>query len=351
MKKFLPFLLLIPLALLVFVSFLGCGTGGGGGGGPVATPYLYVVGESSREVFVLNPDDLSVEKLILLPTGGKGKWASLSPDGKRIYVSDNSAGKVYVINTETATYDKTITTTYANRGIGLNADGTLAVAGQYFNGIELLDTANDVSVTNVTLPLGAGAAFGVAQNPVNGNMYIANAGSGSNIYSYSIEASSLTLVSTIGSSAGKYSFDVVFPPGSDQYFVTRTNGWSAPGSVEVYNRTTDAVVKVIGGAGSTFPYKMTASPDGQKIYISNSDQNRIDIVDVQNPTAMDGHTFAFINSTAHTAVSPDSSKVYILADNATPKTVVIKADQALNVISSVELPSNLGNDGAIIYVP
>jgi len=92
---------------------------------------------------VIDTDDLKVLKVIDLPEGSRPMSVKVSPDGKRVYVSDGRAGTVSVLDTHTHALLATIKVGQRPWGIVLSPDGRYLFSA---NG-----PSNDVSVVDLTL--------------------------------------------------------------------------------------------------------------------------------------------------------------------------------------------------------
>jgi len=350
MKKFIPLAFLVPLAILSLLVFLGCGTvTSSSNGSSSSTPKLFITGYSTSDVYVVDPATLTVVKRFSLPAGGKGNWARLHPDGSKIYVSDSAANKVYVINTATAAVDKTIVTgnTNHNRGIDFTADGKRALVAIAPGYVQLLDSQNDSANIggggNVYQAIPGGYnGIGLGRNPVNNRMYVVTA---NYVYSFSAESDAVTLVSTLDCT-GDSRQDIAFPPGCDYFFVSGLSG----DMVKVFRVTDEAFVRDLDvPLTSNMPYKMTPSPDGNKLYIGNYCVSRVDTLLPGDATSMEVHNTGN-RYICHFAVSSDSSRVYGYA-YASPTVEVYKYDSNMSLIGSAEMPTRLGFEGSIIYVP
>jgi len=103
----------------------------------------FIPSESTGQLNVIDTDDLKVLKVIDLPEGSRPMSVKVSPDGKRVYVSDGRAGTVSVLDSHTHALLGTIKVGQRPWGIVLSPDGRYLFSA---NG-----PSNDVSVVDLTL--------------------------------------------------------------------------------------------------------------------------------------------------------------------------------------------------------
>ncbi len=351
MKKFAPFLLLVPVFFLVLIFFYGCGVTTNGGG-PVSHPRIFVTGSSSNEVYVLDATNLTVEAIIALPGGSEGEWMSLSPNGKKIYISDNSGVSIYSVNVETLSYEATFNLTFPNDVAFISNERAVAASG--INGtiglFWLIDAQSDTTLACAAFIdeyASTQEGIGVALNPNNNRIYVA--ARRNKIFSFDVSGDTITQVSTIDAGSIEL-YDICFPPGSDKFFVTKLLPSTG---VIIFSATNESYVNTLTAA-SISPRRIAASPDGNTIYIGNQCWAKIETVDVKNPTTLNVSSVSIspMNTIIGMAVSPDSSRIYAYcSDSIGPTVKIVVFDTSLTVIASVELPADYGKYGAVVYVP
>jgi len=99
--------------------------------------------ESTGQLNVVDTDEFKVLKVVDLPAGSRPMSVKVSPDGKRIYVSDGRAGTISVLDAHTRTLINSIRVGQRPWGIVLSPDGKYLFSA---NG-----PSNDVSVVDLTL--------------------------------------------------------------------------------------------------------------------------------------------------------------------------------------------------------
>jgi len=102
-----------------------------------------VPSESTGQLNVVDTDEFKVLKVVDLPAGSRPMSVKVSPDGKRIYVSDGRAGTISVLDAHTRAQLGSIRVGQRPWGIVLSPDGRYLFSA---NG-----PSNDVSVVDVAL--------------------------------------------------------------------------------------------------------------------------------------------------------------------------------------------------------
>jgi YVTN family beta-propeller protein len=106
--------------------------------------------ESTGQLNVIDTDEFKVLKVIELPAGSRPMSVKVSPDGKRIYVSDGRAGTVSVLDAQTRTLVGSIHVGQRPWGIVLSPDGRyLFSANGPSNDVSVVDLASNKEITRV----------------------------------------------------------------------------------------------------------------------------------------------------------------------------------------------------------
>jgi len=148
----------LPLAAALVL--VGCGGGGGGGGGDAAARLTQsnstVLALTSDSAFVwsVNPDSDSVtlievagdknRKVTEVPVGDEPRCVAITPDDKKVYVTNAVSGTVSVIDARSYNVTKTIPVGTEPTGCALTFDGAkLYVANLGSGSVSVIDTGND----------------------------------------------------------------------------------------------------------------------------------------------------------------------------------------------------------------
>jgi YVTN family beta-propeller protein len=134
----------------------------------------------------------------------------VSPDGARLYVSEDTPNAVQVVSTTTNTVTATITGFDAPKSLALNSAGTLLyVVNENANTVSVVDTSTNTVTATIT---GFQRPTGVAISSSGGLLYVAN--SSSNLVSV-VDTSNNTITTTIPGFSVPYGIALApsaFPP-------------------------------------------------------------------------------------------------------------------------------------------
>jgi gliding motility-associated-like protein len=229
---------------------------------------VYVSNALSNDISVINTQTNSV--IATIPTGVGPYGLCVSPDGSKIYVSND----VYITVIDAATY-----TVIGNILFGeypgvmaLSPDGSkLYVTNNYGDPGNKNDDSNFVVINTATnaviATIEVGEASGaVAVSPDGSRLYVAN------IFSNNIsviDAVKNVVVATIPVDKGP--LGLAISPDGSRLYVTDSGDQStsvlAPGKVSVINTLTNTVITTI--PVDTYPIGISVTPDGSEVYVAN----------------------------------------------------------------------------------
>ncbi len=110
----------------------------------------FIPSESTGELNVIDSINAKVLKTITLPAGSRPMRVKLSPDEKRLYVSNGRAGTISVFDTHSYELLETINVGTRPWGIGLSPDGKfLFAANGPSNDVSVVDLKTNREVTRV----------------------------------------------------------------------------------------------------------------------------------------------------------------------------------------------------------
>ncbi len=262
---------------------------------PVSVGYAYIANSiSNNDVTVINTTTNAV--IATIPVGQTPTSVSVSPDGTRVYVTNQRANSISVINT-----------------------GTNSVIS--------------------TIPVAAFSPTSVTVSPDGKLLYVVNLNS-NNVLVFSIATN--TVLATIG--VGGYPVGIAVSPNGSMVYVANSSN-----TISVIDVATNQVKTSIPVGNS--PYGIAISPDGNTVYVAMSGAN--DVTLINTTTNMVTGTIPVGSNPAGVAVSPNGSYVYV--SNQTSNTVSVINTSANNVVFTIPVGSNplglsFSPDGSIVYV-
>jgi YVTN family beta-propeller protein len=184
----------------------------------------------------------------------------VTPDGKSVYVANSGWSAVWVIGTDTNTITATIATGNTPNSIAVAPDGAFVWVTHYLdNSISVIDNATHTVATTVALP---GRPQNIVISADGKRAYVSNGNAVS-----VIDTATRAVLNTIpfASQAGGIA---VTPDGR---FVYVTSGNFFVGyAISVIDTASNAVVATIPDTEGGNPAPLSMSPDGSRLYVSNS---------------------------------------------------------------------------------
>jgi len=265
---------------------------------PAAGGFAYVAnsGDLSNSVSVIDIATNTVIKTI--PVKADPIGVSVSPDGTRVYVTNQSSGDISVINTATNTVVTTIpTVTGANpTGIVVSPDGNTLYLTNYAN--NTLIVVNAITNTLITtIPVGANP-YGLAISSDGSKLYTANLSD--NTVSV-ISTATNALVGTIP--VGETPNDVCLSTDGSLLYVTNVNS----NTVSVVSTLTNTVLSTI--TVGTSPLCVTLSPDDKMLYVTNGRDNTVSVINTSTNVVIS--TINVGNDPVGESLSSDGSRLYV----------------------------------------
>jgi YVTN family beta-propeller protein len=296
--------------------FLSCAGEGGGGGQGVGKLYIggYVFGEDKGYIYVVCAGTKDLIATIEIPVdGAKPDWLTLSPDGKKLYCSSSAHNRVFVIDTETDTYEKEIVTYSTPEGIAFTPDGTKAVVG-CFEEINIIDVATGVGTCYSYF---SGAQHGgVTVHPTNGKWYAAVEKSAASMlgaigYGDVDEISNVSYLDNL-TTQGLADIDVS-SDGSKFYTSENSQNNVVLGTIDGNGTPSYAGVGFNPSDSQVYYDTIALTPDDSKLYIARTSVSRIDYLETASPsTAWTIDYGGSGNETMDVALSDDGETVFVL---------------------------------------
>jgi YVTN family beta-propeller protein len=251
-----------------------------------------------------------------IPVGDGTFGVAVSPDGSRVYVTNNDAETVSVIDTATNTVIATITGAGNSIGVAVSPDGRkVYIANTGIQSVSVIDTATNALETNIAIGLRPGNEvevfpYSLALTPDGRKLYVGNC-------------------TTPGIPACGDAFN---------------------GSVTVVNAATNAVITDIIITGAATQPDVVMSPDGSKVYVTNEVSDRVAVIDTATDTVTGSIPVAGSTSAA---MSPDGRRIYI--PNLSNQVAVVNATTnaviaAIPVGNGRLFGASVTPDGGNVYV-
>jgi serine/threonine-protein kinase len=262
---------------------------------------IYVTNSHSNSVSVIDTDSKTLTATI--PVGQKPRSVAFTPDGRRIYVTNNDSNSVSVIDTASNTVTTTIPVGADPSDVAVTPDGRRAyVTNSHSNSVSVIDTANNT--VTVTIPAFQTPA-GVGVSPDGRRVYVSNyfdsnRSDPTNSVSV-IDTASNTVAGTIPVGFGPE--NLAFAPDGRHAYVANSNSNSVS-VIDTASNTVTATVPV----GRT-PVSVVISPDGQRAYVTNYDSKSVLVIDTATNTVT--ATIPVSQNPTRVTLSPDGRHAYV----------------------------------------
>ena len=221
-----------------------------------------------------------------ISVGSNPTSAAISPDGSRVYVSNNNGGSISVINTATNTVVSTIFPPSLPAGLALTPDGTeLWVALGGANSVAVYDTATltlHAGFPSNPIPVGS-VPQNIAFKAGGGQAFVTNF-SGNSVSV--VKVNNGTVTNTICGFNQPLGITVAFNPttGVNTVFVTNFGN----STVSFFNPS--SLPSCPSGPPSisvgTQPFGAAATPDGAEVYVTNSGSNNMSRISVSSSSVI-----------------------------------------------------------------
>jgi YVTN family beta-propeller protein len=218
---------------------------------------------------------------------------AITPDGKRVYVANNSSNDVSVIDTLNNTVmGFPIPVGSGPAGVAITPDGKrVYVTNINSNDVSVIDTLTN-TVVGSPIPVGH-FPYGVAITPDGKRVYVAN-GDNSDVSVIN------TLTNTVMGSpipVGFEPYGVAITPDGKRVYVT--NVFS--NDVSVIDTLNNTVMGSPIPAG-LYPYGVAITPDGKRVYVTNVGNNDVSVINTLTNTVVT--TIPVGNTPAGMAITP-----------------------------------------------
>ena len=226
--------------------------------------YAYVTDWSNNLVQVVDIDAAQGQQLVAsIPVGASPVKITASPDGSRMYVSNQGSNSVSVIDTGT-------NLKIADVAVGEGPEGLAVKGSKVYVANTNADTVSVIDRAQLTVvaTIGVGHAPGqIAADPSSNTIYVTNRGSGTISV---IDCDSNTVTSSMD--AGRYPWGIALSPDGSVACVTNlsdsTLGWISTGGGTLYGT----------GTVGTAPYDVIIHPESYTVYVANADDGTVSML-------------------------------------------------------------------------
>ena len=197
--------------------------------------YVYVLNQGAGNVTVINHDTLTSPGNI--PTGGGPRRICVSPDGTRAYTANFQANSVTAIDTVRRRAVATISVGDGPRGIAITPNGQeVYVANLNTNYVSVIRASDNRVINNITV---GGGCWTVVINSSSTRAYVVSSGDRN---CYIIDIPAKTVIDTAPIGVG--SFWAKFNADESKLYVTNPDS-GPPGSVSVIDTASNTTIKTI----------------------------------------------------------------------------------------------------------
>ena len=262
---------------------------------------------------------------------------AVSPDGKRLYVTNLGDRTVSVIDTTA----NQVTATIPCRAAGLyGAAVSLDGKDLYLSDVSsllVIDTATHQLTGGVGVE---GDPSQLVFSPDGSHLYVAVAGRKAAAV---VDTATNDVTATI--KVGDHPYYLALSPDGSRLYVAN----SGSDTLSVINTATHHVTATIATGN---PFGVAVSPDGAHVYVANDGHNTLSVIKAANNSVI--ATVAVSGDAIAPVVSPNGAHVYVVSGDA-PATVTI-IDAATNAIAATtaagEYPTAIAisRDGSTLYV-
>jgi YVTN family beta-propeller protein len=339
------FLLVLFTAFLVVISGCSNPTGGGssGGGGASTTGKVYITDVTNKTVIVLRASGTSLIQVATIELTGATtpQWMALRPDGAKLYVADESANILFVINTATDTVEATVGVCPNPKGMDFNSDGSrlFIVCNP---DVAIIDTANNSVSHSVSLPVVITSASDLAYSSSEDAVYIANYGDNL-LLKVSAEANG-TITGTI---TVELPYEITMGTGSNAFVTSYGSTTTRLNRVDLTSKT---IVQSWESSGSDHGFHGIAiTKNKEKLFAADHDTSYIDYLDAKTlpntlvaSNYLAGAAAGISGGPEQIAIYPDGRYLAILNQPGSPATHEVVVVDTVNHerVGALALPSS-----------
>lgn len=261
---------------------------------------LYVVNQGANSVWVINAATHAT--IAMIPVGSGPYGIAVRPGGAEVWVSNLFSDTVSVISTTSNTVIATFNVHHNPYGVAFSKDGATAfIVSQSLGGVDVI-TASARTPDPVTPTISTGSTpFGIAISPDGSTLYVTNQGTNN---TRRIDVASKTALSPLISTPGNPFFVTVNPAGTRVYV-----GALGGNSVAVIDTSTNGVVATVAlGAGVR---GLAVSPTGRYLFVA-TDGQPLKVIDTNTNTVVTSPVPLPLGlNSSGMVLSPDGATAYV----------------------------------------
>ncbi len=240
----------------------------------------------------------------------------------------------------------TITGTDFTGATAVSFGGTPATSFTVVNPTTITAVFGNVTTGKITVTT-AGGSVNSTTSFIEGSSYVTYA------YIASSGSNSVRVINTITNAltatvtVGTYPYGVSVSPDGSKVYVTN---WKS-NTVSVINTATNAVIATITVGNG--PEGISVSPDCSRVYVTNNGSNTVSVINTATNAVT--ATVAVGSAPSGVSISPDGSKVYVANANSSSNNVSVINTATNSVVATVVVGTNpdqlsVSPDGSKVYV-
>lgn len=230
-------------------------------------------------------------------------FVAVSPDAKRVYVSNRGSHTVSVIDAATREVVSTIATAQVPGGLAVTPDGSRVYLATVSGTILVIDTNSNAVVATIQDSV---EAFQVAITPDGTRAYVTHGDLSLNIFNNTVSVIDIATNTIIASiPVGFRPSGVVITPDSARAYVANDSS----GTVSVIDTPTNTVIDTIPTAMAVIALAITS--DGAKVYATTAANSTVTVIDTSTNTVTSVIQLRHPSNPSYLAVTPDDARVYV----------------------------------------
>ncbi|RYY38988.1 MAG: hypothetical protein EOO08_11970, partial [Chitinophagaceae bacterium] len=262
-----------------------------------------------------------------VPVGTMPMGVAVSPDGSRVYVTNNGSANVSVISPNAYGVIATIPVGSQPYGVAVSPDGSrVYVANQGSNSVSVINAATNSIIANIPV----GGANAIAVNPAGTKVYVSSFDN----RVYIINTASNTVVKNVLVGSAPEGIDFT-PDGSRIYIANQLSN-----NVTVMDGNSDVVIATM--PAGVQPEGVVVSKDGSKVYVVNQVSDNVFVFNTSTNTLLDSIAVGRYPEAA--SLTQDGSQLFVTNVGGRSISVINTAtNQVVNTIPTTANPYGLGN--------